>query len=404
VAALEKERMKRPTNEQILYMILSLLIATVMWLYVATAQNPLVERSMSVELHVRGLSTSEVVTQSPSRVQVRLQGPRSALALLSPAYLHASVDLSGLRPGEHRVPVYVATPPEVRVVERTPAEALVVIDTLTQQRLPVEVNLLGKPPAGITLGTPRVTPDHVAVSGPASQVSEVRHAIVSIDTTNVRQQFVTSMPVRLVDANGQDVHGLTVNPPVVEAKLPAQGEVITKVVPVVPAITGTSPAGMAVTAVTATPSTVTITGPGSTLEGIESVTTSPVDLTGVRGTVSRQASILLPADVSASAQNVTVVARVGRALLSAVIRSVPVRVIGAPKGTAARVVPGRVDVQVEGPQDVVGRLTATTLVVQIDAAGEGRGSHRVRPHAVLPPGVRLLAIQPAVVTIVLSSS
>ncbi len=396
--------MKRFTNEQILYMLLSLAIATVMWLYVATAQNPLVERAMTIDLHVRGLSANEVVVQAPNRLQVRLQGPRSALALLTPPMLDASVDLSGLRPGEHRVPVYVAAPPEVRVIERTPAEALVVLDAMTQKRLSVEVGLIGRPPEGITLGTPQVTPVHVIVKGAATQVDEVRHALVTIDTTNLRQQLVTSVPVRLVDANGQEVHGVAATPSVVEARLPVQEGVITKVVPVVPTIVGTPPPGLAVTAVTSDPATVTLRGPGRLLQSIQAASTAPIDLSGARGDLSRQVALALPSGVSSSTQRVTVVVRIGRAVLSTIVRAVPVRVVGVPAGTAFRVVPDRVDVQVEGPEDVVRRLTVTMLAIEVDAAGTRPGPHQVGLRAVLPPGVRLLAIRPSRVTVIVASS
>ena len=43
--------------------------------------------------------TAEVVVQAPNRVQVRLQGSRSALAPLTPDVLDASLDLAGPRPG-----------------------------------------------------------------------------------------------------------------------------------------------------------------------------------------------------------------------------------------------------------------------------------------------------------------
>lgn len=396
--------MKRPTNEQVLYGLLSLLIATVMWLYVANGQNPIVERDMSVDLHVRGLSANEVVVRSPTQVRVRLQGPRSALAPLSPAFLDASVDLSGLRPGEHRVPVYVAAPPEVRVVQRTPPEALVVLDTLARQRLPVEVTLTGSPPEGVTLGPLRVSPTHVTVSGAASQVEEVRHATVTIDTTNLRQQVVASVPVRLVDASGQEVRGPTVAPPVVETMVAAREGVIVKVVPVVPTITGAPAPGMGVTGVAATPPTVALSGPGSVLESVQSAVTSPVDLTGGRRDVSRRVALVLPAGVSSPTPRVTVIVHVGRSLLSTIVRAVPVRVVGVPAGAVSRVVPDRVDVQVEGPEDVVQRLTTAALVVEVDAAGAPPGSHQVKVRAILPPGVHLLAILPSSVTVVLGSS
>ncbi|HYM68337.1 MAG TPA: CdaR family protein [bacterium] len=395
---------RRLANTRFVYAGLSVVIATVMWLYVATAQNPLVERIMTLDLHVRGLGAAEVVVQAPSRVQVHLQGPRSALALLTPALLDASVDLSGFRPGEHRAPVYIAAPPEVRIVERTPAEAVVVLDALMRQRLAVEVSLIGVPPPGVTLGTPRIQPDRVTISGAATQVEEVRHVVVTLDISQLRQQLISSVPVHLLDATGQEVRGLTVDPSIVQATMPVREGTITKVVPVVPALVGSPASGLAVTGVTITPETVVVSGSVTALQVIQTATTGPIDIGGARGDVTRKVSLALPPGSASSTQQVTVVVRVGRMLLSRMLSGVPVRISGVPKGSAARATPDRVDVQVEGPQDAVQRLAPSGLVAEVDASGPGRGSRRVTPRIALPSGVRVLAIAPTQITLTVASS
>lgn len=396
--------MRRFGDGRVLYGLLSLGIATVMWLYVAIGQNPQVERPMNVDLHVRGLSTTQVVVQAPSRVQVRVQGPRSAVAALTPSLLDAFVDLSGLRPGEHRVPVYVLTPPDVRVLDRSPAEALVVLDTLIERRLPVEVSLTGTPPEGVTLGQPRVAPDHVVISGPASQVDEVRHVLVTLDTTQLRQQVVTSLPVHLEDVNGQEVRGLTVDPSVVEAALPVREGVITKVVPIVPTIVGTPRAPLTVTGITTNPATVTLTGSGALLKDVHSVTTASVDVGRASRDLARRAALVLPPGVSAPVREVTVVVRIGRTLLSTILRAVPVRVVGVPAGAVSRVSPDTVEVQVEGPQDLLAHLTVQAVTIEVDAAGQRPGEHRLTPRAVLPRGIHLLAIRPANIVVIITVS
>lgn len=396
--------MKRFTDDRLLYIALSLAIAAVMWLYVANTQSPAVDRVMSVDLHVRGLSAAEVVVQAPARVVVRLQGPPSALAPLEPTLLDASVDLTGLRPGTHHVPVYVATPPEVRTVGRSPAEAIVVLDTLVQRHVPVEVGVIGQPPEGITLGSPQVSPSSVLVSGAATQVDEVRHAIVTVDTTNLRQQLVTTVSVRLVDANGREVHGLSVAPSVVETRLAVKESVITKVVSVAPTTAGTPSSGLAVIGVTSDPATVTLSGPAPVLAGIQFASTAPIELGGARADVSRQVPLVLPDKVTSSVPRIKVVVRIGHSVLSTIFRAVPVRVVGVPAGTKSRVVPDRVDVQVEGPQDILARLKPTTLIVEANAAGQHVGQHQVTLRPVLPPGVRIVDIRPSHVVVILTPS
>jgi len=392
-------------RERLLYAILSLAVASIAWLYVATAQNPLVERTMNVELHVRGLSANEVLVQSPpSRVQVRLSGPRSAVALSSPALLDASVDLTGLRPGEHRVPVVVAAPPEVRAVAQTPQEVLLVLDAVQTRRFPVEISLIGNLPQGVTLGTPHVTPAYVMVTGAASQIEEIRHSIVTVDTTNLRQQLATSLQVHLVDASGQEVRGPTIDPPLVTTQLTVREGSIAKVVPVVPAIVGTPPPPLAVTGISTDPATVTLQGPGLVLQSVTAVPTAPIDLHRARGDLRQQVALQIPSGITSSVSRVTVSVSLGGGSLSTTLHGVPVQVVGLRPGVKPRVIPSSIDVQVEGPTDVVARLTPQSIRVIVDAGGKGAGRYQFTPQAQLPQGVRVLSLNPTRVLVILSPS
>jgi YbbR domain-containing protein len=391
-------------NERILYFFLSLVFSVVMWVYVAIAQNPVVERILTVDLHVRGLSSSLVIVQPPpGRVTIRLQGPRSQIAQLTPSLLEASVNLYGLGPGDHRVPVEIATPLEVQVLDRTPAEVPIVLDQLAARRIPVQIDLIGTPPEGVVIGTPRVSPPTVLVSGAANVIGEVRQAHVSLDTTDLHQPTVASLAVRLVDVDGQEVRGLTAQPSTVEVNLPVHEGVITKIVPIVPTITGTPPPPLAVTGAITSPETVAITGPGTVLRGVQEVTTVPVDISRARGDVSRRVRLQVPGGVAASIRLARVVVHIGRPLLSTLFKGVPVKVLGVAAGTSSEVSPAKVDVLVEGPQDLIAQLKPDAVTVVVDATGWAHGEYTQAPRAVLPEGVRLLSMRPVRVHVILRS-
>ncbi len=400
---------RRLWSESQSYFLLSVAIAVVMWLYVATAQNPVVTRQMRVELQLRNVPANEVLIRpSPSstvQVTVRLQGQRTQIALLNPTLVDAYVDLSGLGPGDHpNVPVVVLPRLDVRVVDEKPSSVLVVLDAFASKRLPVEVSLLGKPPQGVTLGSPHTVPTHVIVTGPERQVSDVRHAVVSVDTGPLRQQVVASLPVVATDTSGQPVSGVQVSPKIVDLTLAVREGIISKVVPIVPTITGTPSPALAVTSATADPETVALTGPTSTLAGVESAATSPLDITAARGDLSRKVPLQLPAGVTASVDQATVTVRFGHGRLSTLFRAVPVHVVSLPSGQTSRVVPDHVDLQVEGPQDLVRRLIAQGVSIEVSAAGRQPGRYTVSPQPILPKGVRVLNMQPQQVVVILSST
>jgi YbbR domain-containing protein len=400
--------MRRLWGERQLYFLLSVAIAVAMW-YVATAENP-VSRSVKVDLETRNLYPTEIIVRpSPTatvKVTVRVQGPRSQIALLDPKLVEAFVDLSGLGPGEHpQVPVVVGVPVrDVQVVEQRPSSIFVVLDTFASKRLSVEVSLIGRPSEGVVVGNPHTTPTYVVVSGPASLVAQVRHALVSVDTATLRQSAVGSLPVIPADANGLAVAGVQVTPKIASTSIVVSEGVISKVVPIIPTVVGTPPQALAVTSAAADPGTVTLTGSPSVLRGIVNAPTTPVDASGARGDFSRRVALQLPPNVTSSVPQVTVTVHVGRGLLSTILRAVPVHVVGVPAGSATRVMPEAVDIQVEGPQDVVRRLTAQGVTVEVSAAGRQPGQYTMTPRAILPQGVHVLTIHPAQVVIFLSST
>ena len=395
-------------GERQLLFLLAVAIAVAMW-YVATAENP-VSRSVKVDLETRNLDPTEMIVRpSPPtsvKVTVRLQGPRPQIVLLDPKLVEAYVDLSGLGPGEHpQVPVVVSSPVrDVQVVDQRPLSVFVVLDTFASKRLPVEVSLLGHPPEGVAIGSPRASPPYVVVTGPSRQVAAVRHALISVDTGALRQEVAGSLPVVPADADGAAVPGVQVTPKIVAVTLLVNEGVVSKVVPIVPTVVGTPPQALAVTSATPDPGTVTVTGPGSVLRTIVNAPTAPVDASAAHGDFSRRVALQLPPNVTASVRQVTVTVHVGRGLLSTILRAVPVHVVGVPAGATSRVVPDHIDLQVEGPQDVVRRLTAQVVTVEVSAAGRQPGQYTATPRAILPQGVHLLTFHPAQVLVILSPS
>jgi YbbR domain-containing protein len=393
-------------RERLLYVLLSLAVATVAWYYVATAQNPLVERTVTVDLHVRGLSPNEVLEQSPPpTVRVRVSGTRSVVfGQLNPSQVDASIDLAGQRPGEHRVQVVVTTPPEVRLLAQSPEEVLVVLDTVLTRRFPVEISLIGNLPQGVTLAPPHVTPGYVTVTGASTQIDETRHAVVTVDTSNLPHQGAESLQVRLLDPNGNEVRGPTIDPPLVTAQLTVKESVIAKVVPVVPAIVGTPQPPLAVSSISTDPATVTLQGPSLRLQNVTAVSTAPVDLRNAKTDLKQQAALQVPPGVTASVSRVTVLVRLGGGSLSTIFRSVPVQVVGLRRGVRPRVVPSAIDVQVEGPTNVVAHLTASSIRLVVDAGGRGAGRYQVTPQAKLPQGVHVINLHPTQVLVILTAS
>ncbi len=382
------------TGERNLYRVLALAVAVAVWYMVAADRNPQTERTVTTELQARGLAAGLVVVGMASRVEVRVRGPRSAVAELNADGLEAYVDLGQMtEPGEYRLPVRVRPPQGLRVVAVQPAEVVVTVDSVARRQVPVEVVLQGVPAPGAILGQPVVQPPRVTVQGPRSLVQQLQRAWVAVDVGGLRSALTQSLRVRLEDASGAELQGVTAQPQNVQVTLPVTEGVVSRRVPVVPSVTGRPRPGLSVALVEAEPAVVTVRGPQDAVVNLSVLLTDPVDVSAVEGEVRRTVRLRLPPRVRAegggvvSVRVVVLPAPVSRELVVAVV------VRGLGPGAEARVEPGTVRVAVVGPKEAVERMQPDQVEAFVVPSGEAR-SGRLAVRVNVPEGVLVAWVDP----------
>ncbi len=389
-----------PTRERTLYRILSLVVAVALWYMVGADRNPDVERTVSVELRARGLPVGLQVLRLPSRVEVRVRGPRSAMAELGANSVAAYVDLGDVtEPGEYRVPVRAqASSSAVRVISVDPDEVVVSIDATARRQLPVEVALQGSPLPGAVVGQPTVQPTRVTVHGPRSLVQQVQRAWVAVDVSGLRTSLTQSLRVRLVDASGAELSGLVVEPQNVQVTVPVGEGTLTRMVPVVPTVTGQPRPGLSVALLEATPSLVTVRGPQDALVNLSVLLTEPVDVSAVEGEVQRRVRLQLPRGVRVEEGSVVSIRMV--VLPTPVSRefAVVVQLRGADPGLEVALRPSAVRVAVVGPKEAVERLRPEQVEAYVTVTGQESPSSKLPVRLKLPGGVVVAWVDPQEVT------
>lgn len=139
-------------------------------------------------------------------------------------------------------------------------------------------------------------------------------------------------------------------------------------VPVVARVGARAAEGFVVSRTVVQPDSVTLYGPGSVLDGMLHVETSPLQLGELRVSTSRQADVVLPQDLaSVEVSPNTVLVSIEVDSLIARRLQVPVHAVGQ-GADAVSLEPSRVWVTVTGAASAVGTLTAADLVatVQVD--------------------------------------
>jgi YbbR domain-containing protein len=387
------------TAERNLYRVLSLAVAVALWYMVAADRNPQAERAVAVELGGRGLPAGLVMVSAPPRVEVRVRGPRSAVAELNAEAVEAYVELGQVtEPGEYRLPVRVRLPQGLRLVGLRPEEVLISVDAVARRQLPVEVVLQGTPAPGAVLGQPTVQPTRVAVQGPRSLVQQVQRAWVAVDVTGLRTSLTQSLRVRLEDQNGAELQGVVAQPQNVQVSLPVGEGQLSRTVPVVPTVTGRPRPGFSVALLEASPSVVTARGPQDAVLNLSVLLTEPVDVSTLEGEVRRTVRLRLPPRVRVDG-GPTVSVRVV-VLPTPVSRELEVRLsVRSEPGVDATAEPATVKVAVVGPKEAVERLQVDQVEAFVTVAPQGAGTVRVPVRVSVPEGLVVAWVDPPEVVV-----
>ena len=107
-----------------------------------------------------------------------------------------------------KVPVYVEVPSEVKLVDYSPKEISFKFEKIIRKGCPVTIETEGKLPQGYVLGEAEVKPQSVYIGGPRSWVNSVSKVIASVNVADKKDDINVSMPIKLVDDEGNDVRGV----------------------------------------------------------------------------------------------------------------------------------------------------------------------------------------------------
>lgn len=183
---------------------LSVVIATLLWLYVITTVSPgtkqtfynipLVLGNESV-LTERGLM---ITYQSATSVNLELSGTRTDLAKVNAGNITVKADLSNIyEPGNQIAVSYTTSFPgnvanNAFVTEsRSPSRIYLNVERRVSKSIPVEVKWIGSVPDGFIADRENKLLEYptVQISGPESVANQIEKAVIEVDLTDQRESI-----------------------------------------------------------------------------------------------------------------------------------------------------------------------------------------------------------------------
>lgn len=239
----------------------------------------------------------------------------------------------------------------------------------------------------------------VTVSGPLPTLRTVESSDIDV-TVNAaeltREGLVVEPNVQLPET----LRLIGFEPEVVTIRVASdQG---TKTIPVTPALIGNVADGYQVTGVIVEPSNVTVVGEISVLNEVNSLSTEPVDIGGLDANRDGEANLKVPEGIEVVASSIVTVRLLIDPIEGSKRFTVPVSVSGLSERYTWEVQPREIEVTIVGPIVELREIDISEIVVGVDASGLPPGDYSLRPTVDIPANVRLRAIEPREVSVLIT--
>jgi YbbR domain-containing protein len=181
----------------------SVALAALLWM--TTVADPELTASVNVPVEFKGIPKNlEISSEVPDQVHLEVQGPSGRISGASIAGTAAVLDLSSIeKPGERTFTLSQANiqlPAGVTLRRAIPSQIRLAFEPRESRTVPVQVRFTGPPPRGYRVASQQVTPEDVAITGPASRVQQVEAVHTDpIDLTGVVDTAQFRVNVFVVD-------------------------------------------------------------------------------------------------------------------------------------------------------------------------------------------------------------
>ena len=276
---------------------LSLILAIVLWFYVAGQVDPRTDKNINEvgieyvgkeELQDNGL---DFAGSSEDSVTVEIEGRRAALNRISPEDIRVTADLSHCTKGKNTITLRATSTKKVDIEKIEPQTITVIIEERVNHAKPVKVKFSGNPPKGREPGDISLYPENVNVWGAESTVDRVKAVQATVNVDKIKDDYTTVYAKTVaVDAKGKKVKDVWISSETVEINAVMR---YTKTVDLDVDVSGTVDKEMQLDKVEK-PKKITIKSDKHTLAEINEVKANEIDITGVAKTKNIPVDVNLP--------------------------------------------------------------------------------------------------------------
>ncbi len=372
--------------DNLLWLGLSLVVATLLWVTAKLEADPFVTRTyQTVEIDYLIPENLIVTNTLPATAWVALRVQQSDAQRLSADDLSIVVDLSEVTvEGRLSIPLEVQVARPVTVLDLDPKQVNLDVEQRFERIIPLDIQVMEEPPRTVKLESLTANANQILVTGTEDEVNRVASAQVALDLSQHKESVSFTIQPSLVASDELPLNNLILKPNqvTVVAELLPRSDV--RELRVSPKLTGALPDGYTLTAeFSYEPQSIIVSGTQERLESLPStLSTEPIDLANHTTDFEVVVPVQLPlSDILVLTQSqITVSIGIDPIQSSRQFDDVPINLIGLGATFTATPSLETVTILVNGAEPILNALTKADFTVVLDLNSFSQaGSYQVEP-------------------------
>lgn len=385
-----------------LNLLVSFLIAIILWAYVIGEINPVTTKSFvdvninlenQIALEERGLA---IESMNEEKINVTVKGERSRIQNVEKDDVYAKVDLALARAGHNELDVNVRTPEKVNVEKKSLSKVRLTVGELVSEERPTKIVYVGGTNSDLEPYTIEKTPEKVTIRGAMSNVEKVSQVVAKVRVDQIKdKETIVEAELVPVDKNGKKVNWIRLSSSQIQVKAVMTK---TKKVDLEVPIQGNDSGDVKLDY----QKTVIIKGNADVVKEISKIETEPVDLSGYDQNTTIELKPILPKGVQLAAGS-DMTAKV--VLSSADTKNISfdggeIDIIGLASNLKATVEDGVV-ITAEGRKSSLEDISKEDFTLAVDVSGYSKGSHKLDVVVVNKKEFKKYTVRPSKVTVLI---
>ena len=391
-------------KNKIMTFLLSLAVAFGLWTYVITVENPESDNTYHnipvILMNEEALTQRGLMLTSDGNLEVdlHLSGNRKELNKLYPSDISITLDLSKIYgAGKHELAYSIGYPGDIpqgafTVLSKNPSMITVTVERQVSKPVPVVVKYEGAVAEGYfaDMENARLEVQTVNVTGPASAMENIKQAVVSVNIEGVTQTFSKGYSYMLCDENGEaaqitnpnlittDVEEVVLTLDILQKK---EVQLVMNVIEGAGATTENS-------TITIEPQFITVVGSQEALADLESLELGTIDLSVLTKDMEPTAYAIpeIPGVTNLTGITEAMVSVTFPNLMTTKFTVNQIVAVNVPAGMEAEVVTRQLEITVRGSRNLISKMTAEHLTVQVDLSNAQLGTYTARGVIHMAPG------------------